>query len=238
MTKDRKMSVFSYLKEARNKAIRQSARASVEGNLASKADWQRRKAFIESLYEQLSSWKEGVMPPKRVFVSYSKSGTPMGIPGTLVFQKLREALDEKGFEVVSGFSRAEGDQGEVLRRVLRQLKRSTVFVGVFTKALEMIDESGRRMWAPGVWLMEEKGMALAMGKTYVWMIEKDINFDYWFKTTPTKVSIIFDASNLDEKINEAVIEIENRYNEQLEIFARVQEEKGLPIAPEFSGLQR
>ena len=221
MTKDRKKSVFAYLKEARNKAILKSARALVEGNLTSKADWQRRKVFIESLQEKLSSRREGALPPKRVFVSYSKSEPPRGIAGTVVFKKLQAALKEKGFEVVSGFSRAEDDRGEVLRRVLRQLKRSTVFVGVFTKAFEMIDEKGNKMWAPGVWLMEEKGMALAMGKTYVWIIDKDINFDYWFKTTPTKVSIIFDDLNLDEKINEAVIEIEDRYSEQLEIFAHV-----------------
>ena len=237
MTTTKKSKTLDILESARSKALLEIARASASGNMVLKVEWQRRMSFIEGLRDDFVRWREeGGVPPKRVFVSYSKNRGGASVPGEYIFQKLKGALERHHLEVVTGFERTEGDHGEVLSRVLGQLNRSTVFVGIFTKAIKTLS-AGKEVWAPGVWLMEEKGMALALRKSFVWMVEEGIDFGYWFKTTPTNVFVMFNASNLEEKIDEVVVEVKNRYKEELERFISVQDRKGVPVPPQFSGIR-
>ena len=83
---------------------------------------------------------------------------------------------------------------------------------VLTKDMQ-INESTGTVWAPSVWTIEEKGMALALEKPYVLMIQEGIFAHYWEKTAINSVHEVFDDSNFLDKADNAVIELDDRYAE-------------------------
>ena len=100
----------------------------------------------------------------------------------------------------------------MLKNVLTQIKQSTVYLGLFTKELEIDDVKGRR-WSPGVWIMEEKGMALGLEKPFVLVIHKDIHDDFWKKTSPQRVHIFFDDSTFQNELGAICDAVADRYEE-------------------------
>ena len=123
---------------------------------------------------------------------------------------IKSTLEKAGFEVVDGFKKADGDEGNVLNRVLSQLRASTVYVGLLTKDIEIRDDTGHR-WSPGVWVMEEKGMALGMGKPFVLVVHKDIHEDFWRKTAPHRIHVFFDDSDAYKHTREIVEAVQEHY---------------------------
>lgn len=151
------------------------------------------------------------MPEKIIFVSYSKKS------GEEYFQYVKKRLEKIGFSVTTGFEHHADDRGNVLKRVLGQLKRSSVYLGVLTKDLQVTVPEGIR-WAPGVWTVEEKGMALAMNKPFVLMVQDGIHKDYWQKTAGERVHHMFNSTNYLTIAEGVVEDVSDRYTELAEQF--------------------
>lgn len=194
------------IKQTRSKVI-DRARASAEASdVKSKIEWQNRRQFLDDLYLQFQEKEQATPLLPRVFISYSFS------TGVIHYEHLKRQLEQAGFEVVTGFDPAEGDKGGVLTRVLGQIRKSTLYLAILTKEMKVSTPSGDR-WAPSVWTVEEKGMALALGKPFVLMVEEGIHEDYWRKTTPEKVHMQFNQQNFYDKADDTVEALKNRYHE-------------------------
>jgi hypothetical protein len=202
-----KKSIESVINQAKSHVIQQATAAETFGDLRSKIDYQNRRAFLDNLLREFREQKSGNAPSKSVFISYSVNS------GSVFFEKLRSRLEGAGFEVVTGFQKAAGDRGSVLARILRQLRRSTLYLGLLTKEMRVKGPGGRDQWSPSVWTMEEKGMALALRKPFVLLVQEGIHKDYWLKTAPDKVHITFAENDFEDKANEIVETIHDRYDE-------------------------
>lgn len=203
---DRK-SIELVITQAKSLVIQREAAAEQESDLMAKMENKDRRVFLDDLLKEIREREIGRIPGKSIFISYGvKSGKDY-------FEALRRRLDSAGFEVVTGFQKASGDRGNVLARILYQLKRSTVYLGLLTKETRVSGPHGREQWSPSVWTMEEKGMALALGKPIVLLVQDGIHDDYWLKTAPGKVHLTFTDSNFKEIMKEAEEVVRERYDE-------------------------
>ncbi len=201
-----KMNITHIIKQTRSIVIERARTSAEDLDLKSKIEWQNRRQFLDDLSQQFQEMKQGALPQRRVFISYSYSS------GILYFEYLKMQLEKAGFEVVTGFDPAEGDKGGVLTRVLGQIRRSTLYLAILTKDMKVSTQGGDR-WAPGVWIVEEKGMALALGKPFVLMVEEGIHDDYWSKTTAEIVHEKFNQQNFYDKVVDTIDELKKRYHE-------------------------
>lgn len=201
-------SISSTLRDARNKVISLATEAATEGNTALKIEWQRRRAFLDSQILEFKNMQEGFRPKQSVFVSYN-------VKNTVVFNIIEQRLRDATFEVHTGFQKSDGDRGNVLERVRAQLDKSTLFLGIFSKDAQVLDPDGEHQWAPSVWSVEEKGMALALGKPFVLMVEEGVSEKYWSKTTPHKVHYMYNNNNVLSVIDTVIDVMKDRYSDVL-----------------------
>lgn len=199
-------SIETVIKLARSKVIQNATAAERKFDMATKIDWQNRRIFLDGLLRDFRKQNMGRVPSKSVFISYSVKS------GSLHFGVIRNKLRDLGFEVLTGFQKSPGDKGNVLARILGQLQRSTMYLGLLTKEMRVMAQGGEE-WSPSVWTMEEKGMALALGKPFILLVEKGIHTDYWLKTAPDKVHVEFTAESFTQKSEEIVDTILDRYQE-------------------------
>lgn len=200
-------SVESVILQARSKILERVSVADQAGDPMARRDCQRRLTFLDSLLREVGGRNSDRVPDRTVFVSYSlQLGTPY-------FEVLKGLLEAAGFEVVTGFQKADGDKGFVLARVLLQLKRSTIYVGLLTKEMPVLGPKGEEHWSPSVWTMEEKGMALVLGKPFILLVEEGIHDDYWKKTAGERVQFKFSKRNAKKMIREVVDAVKDRYRE-------------------------
>lgn len=183
-------------------------RASASTNPGERLVWERRKAILEEELRRLERLEDDEELPKRVFVSYKPSS------GAGYFARLKEMLEEVNFEVFTGFDDPAGTGGNILKSVLKQMKRSTVYIGILTPEMK-VEKDGATQWSPGVWISEEKGMALALEKPVFLMVHRAIHPDFWEKTTPLHKHIIFDEEDFEQAAHDAVARAESRYRELL-----------------------
>lgn len=201
----KKMTTIKMLKDARNRMISRAAAADRMRKPDEKKNWELRKRVLDAELAKFEKL-ESDFPPKRVFVSYSMKS------GRSYFEILKKLLREAHFDVTDGFREAQGTEGNVLKIVLKQLKESTVYVAILSKEFQI--KSGKQtQWAPGVWLSEEKGMALALEMPFSFLVHEDIRQEYFLKTTPEKRHILFNDANFAEKAQEAVVQVSDRYEE-------------------------
>jgi hypothetical protein len=195
------------LRSARSTAIDEAASAKTRQDYQDKVSWESRRAFLDQLSAEFASLGEDASD-KVVFVSYSVTS------GTERFTRIEPLLKERGFEVTTGFRPHTGDNDNVLKRVQSQLKRSTVYFGLLTKELEVrVPNSSEWRFSPSVWTMEEKGMALALQKPFVLLVEAGIHEDFWKKTAPERVHHIFTAETFMEQAKAAADAAEERFLE-------------------------
>jgi len=142
---------------------------------------------------------------KTVFLSFSVAS------GRVYFEAVSQALREAGFEVVTAFQPHPDDNSGVLRRIRWQLSRSSLFVAILTKDVQVRRPDGSLTWAPSVWAMEEKGMALGLQKPTVLMVEEGIDDDFWRKTTPERVHHAFNGGNYHEVARQVSDAVTDRY---------------------------
>jgi predicted nucleotide-binding protein len=183
-------------------------RAALATDIDDKISWEQRRALLDDEIRSIQMLEEGTDLPRTVFISYSTTS------GNMYFSRLKQLLTEAKFDVVTGFDDIQGSEGNILKTVLKQLARSTFYIGILTKEIK-VDQGRNARWSPGVWIMEEKGMALALGKPFLLMVHKEIHDDFWKKTTPMNLHISFDESDFESKAQEALNRVEGRYAEDL-----------------------
>src|SRR5438045_2799663 len=179
------------LRETRNAVVLEATAAGKLGDLAAKVAWEVKRAFLERLIREFKD-SAGDSEGQAVFVSYSVDS------GAKIFTYMQNAMRRANLEVVTGFQQHAGDNDNVLTRVRSQLSRSDVYLGILTKEVEVRTPDNQIRWAPSVWTMEEKGMALALQKPFVLMVEEGIHEDFWRKTTPGSVHQIFNDETFME----------------------------------------
>lgn len=204
-----KRTIESVINQARGRIIKLASEADEAGNIRLKIDYQNRRAILDGLLRDLHDQRSGHEPSKSVFISYSTNS------GSFYFKSLQEKLKTSGFNVFTGFEKELGDKGNLLGRILRQLRRSTVYLGLLTKEMRVIGPRDNYQWSPGVWTVEEKGMAVALGKPFSLLVEEGIHDDYWRNTAPGKVHTMFNKDNFKEKADEIAETINDRYHEAI-----------------------
>ena len=200
-------SIIAALKDAKRKAVVKAMQANSGKDVTAKLAWEQRRRYIDSVLDQFQERSNATRAGRTVFVSYSTN------TGKLYFDSLKERLAKNDFEVHTGFARPpDRDDGSVLGRVLAQLRRCSLYCAILTKELE-VDDKGTKRWAPSVWTIEEKGMALALGKPFVLLIDEGIHDNFWLKTVPHKLHFRFNSENYQERFDEAVLALMDRYTE-------------------------
>jgi hypothetical protein len=199
--------ILKLLRAARATAIDEAVAAANKGEPPRvKVNWEVRRDYVQRVLLNFDALAEEA-GGKVVFVSYSKA------TGAEPFGYLSSLLDQRKFEVATGFQAHREGKGRVLRQILGQLSRCAVYVAIMTKELEVRASSGDPSWAPSVWIVQEIGMALALRKPFVLMIDQAIHEDYWRKVLPDRLHHMFEESTLKAVTENVVEEIEDRYSE-------------------------
>lgn len=194
---------ISKLKDARRLVIGKAVQAKKERNYKEKIRWELRREYIKKQIDEI----EGVNKfSNRVFISYSKSS------GEIQYQLVKKMLEKNEFEVTTGFDPIEKDEGIILKRVIKQLKSSSFYIGILTREEEVIAKN-KSKWIPSVWVIEEKGMALALQLPFALLIDERIDKKYWIKTTPDKLHYLFNESSFCSIAKLAVKHIIDRFEE-------------------------
>lgn len=199
-------SILKVILSSRHQVVERAKAASASGEIIEKVEWHNRREFLDSLHDQFKE-RQGVPPYKRVFVSYSASS------GMHYYKIAKKKLEEFGFDIRTGFDPAEGDKGMILSRILNQIRDSTVYLGILTKEMRVLDDLRGDQWVPSVWTIEEKGMALALSKPFVIMVHEDIHKDFWLKTLPHHVHWAFNDENFLDQLEDAAQGVVDRYEE-------------------------
>jgi hypothetical protein len=160
------------------------AMAALDGELArTGADdpmqWRMRRAYLDSVLATADEPRTR----KNVFVSYSTNNGKF-------FREVKQNLAGAGLEVLTGFD-VVPDATKVLDTVLSRLTRSSIYVGILTPDTYLESSDQHRVAAPGVWIMVELGMALALRKPFVLMIHKHIHRDFWRKVASEQQHLMF-----------------------------------------------
>ena len=175
-----------------------------------KADAEARIRWLVRLREEVES-SIHPYPEQTVFISYSEN------TGKAYLSKIRPIAERYGFEVVTGFDRPEGEN--VLRTVKKLLEDASVYLGLLTPeyTIRSLGGSGSResRTAPSVWIMEEKGMAIALNKPVRLLIESTVHPDFWKRTTPDRLHNVFTSLDFEEQADIAMLSLFRRYEEML-----------------------
>lgn len=184
-----------------------AAQADLEGKQNEKIDAEMRMEYLSLLARRFHDNIRRVKKPE-VFISYSKK------TGQYLFEKAKAVSEEYGFSVNTGFDRPENDS--VLKGVLELIEKSAVFLSIMTPENSFSPgEKGhdKGATAPSIWLIEEKGMALALQKPVRLLIQEDVDAEFWKRTTPDKLHSIFSVVDFDNKLEEAMSALSRRYFE-------------------------
>jgi hypothetical protein len=198
---------MTLLKDARVEVIRAAAQAKINSDAEAKIEWEYRRKFLDDQAEMFQKRKP-IPPAKSVFVSFSKR------TGGQYFSLLQAKLNDHGFIVNHGFNPVAGDEGYVLKRVLGQINSSTLYVGILTKEMRVISNDGEEKWAPSVWLVEEKGMALASNKPFAFMIERGLSQEFW-KNINNLAQTEFDYLDFLPQSDEVLRILEEKYEAKI-----------------------
>src|SRR5262245_37789651 len=117
--------VVSRLKDVHENLIKMAIKAKESADLERQRRLQDRALYLDRLRRELLLRKEGARFPKRVFLSFSRSGD-------IYADYVRTVVEARGFEVVTGFDMKPSSQDNVLGRVLSGLKRVSLFIGILT----------------------------------------------------------------------------------------------------------
>ncbi|MEK6372879.1 MAG: hypothetical protein AABO58_09295 [Acidobacteriota bacterium] len=198
------------IREAEATAVHEAIAARKQGGFPEKVAWEARSRYLHTLYSEFRTLADDI-EGKVVFISYSVQS------GEIYFKHMEELLRQSGFTVVTGFRSHPGDKSNVIKRVRAQIGRSAVYLGILTKEMQVRLSNVKRgrhredeyRWTPSVWTMEEKGMALALDKPLVLMVENGIHDDFWLKTAPESIHHKFDRESyidVAEAVHEAIVQ--------------------------------
>lgn len=180
-------------------------------DLVAQMNWSMRRVYFQRLIEELETRTSFDTYLRRVFVSYSKR------TGEQYFKYLETRLRERhDLEVTTGY---HGSSPNVLGRVLKELKGASLFVGLLTREYRIVDGVTEK-WAPSSWVLEEKGMALALGLPFVVLVEEAVDAELFTKTTRMDVYIDFAASNYQERFDQAIEQLAEKHEAKLDQISR------------------
>jgi hypothetical protein len=176
--------------------------------LSQKADLETRVRYLNRVH---SEWVGELrrLPNPSMFISYTKPKDDN------LFEITKKCAEHHGFSVVTGFDNDRRTSDNVLRLVRDAIYEASVFLCIMSPVYE-IKRGNEVDWAPSVWLIEEKGMALALGKPFRLLVQENISRDFWARTTPEKLHSIFKRELFHDAAEEAVAALVLRYNELLE----------------------
>jgi hypothetical protein len=197
------------LRQQRSRLIQEAMEAAESGNLQRKWDKQMRIRFLTKL-RQLAEERKVPIDKPSVFISYSKN------TGQTYFEVAAKlGREEFGVDIVTGFDSQTGEF--VLTEVLKAISKSLLFLSIMTPEyrIETGISGGKSFMAPSVWLMEEKGMALAMHKPFRLLVETTVHPDFWLRTAPNNLHTVFDGSNFVERAGAAFQALMMRYDDML-----------------------
>lgn len=103
--------------------------------------------------------RQSQVKPKSVFLSYRFAETDY-------IEGLRELLEKEGFSVVTGLDA----NNYISKAIIERIKASEFFICLMTQA----DEKKDGTFTTSPWLLEEKGVALALDKRIVLMVEEGV----------------------------------------------------------------
>ncbi|WP_156917485.1 hypothetical protein [Salinarimonas rosea] len=161
------------------------------------------------LYDAMVRRKEPeIIGMPSVFISFSQSGFNY-------FKRAEALCKNRGFEVKTGFDNQRNRT--VLKSVKASIRTSTLFLGIMTPCRDSNKPVDLQRQVPSVWLPEEKGMALILEKPFRLLVHEDVHPDFWKQTTPEQLHTIFADGEFEDKLQEAIGALEQRYQELLEI---------------------
>jgi hypothetical protein len=188
--------------------VRDAAAAARDGNFARKSDLQMRIRFLLGLQERLQNDARVAERPK-LFISFSTKS------GAGYYKKASQHASAYGFDVHDGFKRT--DDTNVLKAVRNSISEAAAFLAIMTPELKI---QGKRQggkdpvrFAPSVWIVEEKGMALALNKPFRMLVHRSVHEDFWMRTTPGSLHHVFEERTFEEKLTEAMTALQRRHEE-------------------------
>lgn len=199
----------SLIARKRHELIELAEDASTRSDSRAKADLDMRITYLTRLKDDLDA-PTRKYPKQQIFVAYSENS------GKKYYEKAKSIIEDKGFGVVTGFSRTESEN--VLHAVLGAINEASLFLGILTpeyKIRSLWWKGRKNQTAPSVWVIEEKGMALALGKTTRLLIEETVHEDFWRGTTPEKLQTTFRDDEFEEKAETAVNALVRKYEQML-----------------------
>jgi len=188
-------------------------------NTKKKMYWGMVRKYLEKELGEFKKVTQVDAVPKTVFVSYSAK------KGYRLFKNLEKKLADKGFTVYTGFQNTEKTSETIRNTVLANMRKSTIYIGLFTKDRLLGEKDRRRwaQWAPTEWVIEEKGMALYAEKPFILVADKGVHEDCLLKTTPEQRHFRF-TGNIhfhSEICDEVIKETERQYAGQVSQFISV-----------------
>jgi hypothetical protein len=159
--------------------------------------------YLLSLKKRVDS-ASALQSPPRLFVSFSKQH------GSVYYEKVKKHAAALDLEINDGFQRT--DDPNVLTAVRAAITESTLFLAILTPELA-IGGGRKTTYAPSVWVMEEKGMALALKKPVRLLVHENVHRDFWLRTTPSSLHHVFKKSDFDVHCRSALQALRKRYDE-------------------------
>lgn len=114
---------------------------------------------LRSFVSVIAATRETAVKPGSVFVSYSFDREEY-------INSLTRFLQREGFEVVTG----KAATTSISQAILHRIRGCEYFLSIMTCHSEL----AKGGYAPSPWLLEEKGVALALGKRIVLMVEDGV----------------------------------------------------------------
>jgi len=150
-------------------------------------------------------------PTKSLFISYSADDLdPCWL--SLVADLAKKRFN---FDVRTGFDYSRIQN--LLKRCLTGIEESACFLSIMSRPSVVTDSaSPGLLYAPSTWVVEEKGMALAMGKPFHLLVSDGIHKDFFQRTTPGLKHTIFqndDFADFERAAKEALDTLSARYEE-------------------------
>jgi hypothetical protein len=196
------------INEAISELIAVASHAKVVDDIVTRTDTEMRIRFLLELGEQLER-RSRPSPEPSIFISYSST------TGTSYFKVAREIAESHGFQVGTGFDLPIEET--TLRAVRTTIQQATLFLSIMTPEynVRLPEENGTPRTGPSIWVVEEKGMALALNKPFRLLVDESVHVDFWKKTTPESLHGIFNGTNFAEKAEQAILALQHRYRELL-----------------------
>jgi len=200
-------SFYALLIRQRNELLKEAEQARTSGDVRTQLEAGTRARYLVSLRKAIEVVDQP-WPGHKVFISYSKA------TGQAYFEIAAKIAGEFGFEVVTGFDRPQSEN--VLGAVKEVLNTASVFLGIMTPeySIRPLNNETAAKTAPSVWVIEEKGMALALEKPFRLLVEESVHADFWRRTTPERLHHMFTPHDFRDKADHALRALYGRLDDQ------------------------